>query len=442
VASILAFAAAVVIACCLVLTLGVRRSVLLTPWVLTAGIFVIPGPTASYLPFSASWLLALACLFPRSQVRMQVLLHYTPALLFLLLLAMLAIQVVRSPDRGEGIRVVVQGSFVLWAALVGAVARRTAEQSELLRSLMFPACILSAAVFVFRTSPPIEAAFLHSQMGSLLIDPHTLDTVLHGYRFQGNNVLDPRKAGAVFVNANQAAAYLCALLGVAVAMLRAGNRQQWLLPAAIILALGAVSTGSRGALVIVALYLGISFLTSRRITAFGVLTIVAIVASLPTTIPTLKRLAVGSLLSDPRLLLWPLAFRHFLQQPLFGGGFGDWEAWLEPRLHTVGIVQVLPPHNLILQLLLWGGIAALGLFVVLIVVVARRVRRYAPSAPVRGTSAAFGLALSCMLFFSMFDNFFLFEWHIGPLLGLAYTTCLWQAQPQLAPLEQAHATSD
>ncbi|MCI0436692.1 MAG: O-antigen ligase family protein, partial [Gemmatimonadetes bacterium] len=297
----------------------------------------------------------------------------------------------------------------------------------LLRSAVFSAVALALPIIWFRIDPASELTFLQSSIAGFFIEPVSLSELLRGYWFQTNNTLDARKAGAVFINANVASVYLCLFLAAAVGTLLRRPSEAWAQAAVPVLIAGILATGSRiGAvtavgIAFVGLFMGRGKLGRWLPVAFAVTLLIAV----PILIPTLLRFQPAVLLSDERILLWPLAVRRILDAPLLGGGFGDWEAWLGAGLDRFGVGRVLPPHNLVLHLGLWGGALALASFGGFLYWLARRIREGLRSGTERAFAVGTALLAIAVLLHAFFDNFFLFDWHVGPaaagLLALLWT---------------------
>src|SRR5262249_49946861 len=83
--------------------------------------------------------------------------------------------------------------------------RRPAAARACSRSLLFWRALEALLVVLFRALPQLENAFLHHPLAALFVSPNTLAALFDAGR---NNVLDPGKAGGLFVNANIAATYL------------------------------------------------------------------------------------------------------------------------------------------------------------------------------------------------------------------------------------------
>jgi len=432
------FFVVVLLAWAIILVIGLPLAVLVTPPLVLLGGFILPGLTEAHLPFSAAWLIAIALFASWRRILEMVRDRHPAAVLFAGFLFLLLLLTVRSPDKGQGVRMVVQGGMLLVAALVFRIGLDHVRREWLLGSAVLTAMALALPIIWFRLDPGAEIDFLASGLAHILIEPVSLDELLRGYWFQGNNILSAGKSGAVFINANVASVYLSLHLAGAIGMALYDKRG--LLPrfAIPILLIAVLATGSRiGAATSLMMILVVLLAWRTRMGgATSALMAVALLLALPIVMPTAARLQAEVLLSDDRILLWPLAVQRILDHPLIGGGFGDWEAWLAPRLELFNLWRVLPPHNIVLHLVLWGGVVALAVFGTTVVVLAQGIWRQ-----LRGDywqcALAVGLMLVVMavLSHSLFDNFFLFDWHVGPAIG-ALVAIMWiptRRQQQPAP---------
>ncbi len=418
--AVIVFSVATLLAWGTILVVGLPVAIVVTPWIVLAGAFVLPGLTAAKLPFSAAWLLAILLFADRHRLGSMVRGRDATTNAFAAFLAVLMLLILWSPDRGQGVRMVVQGGVALGAVAVFRIGLDLVPRGPLLRSAVLAAAALAAPVIWFRLDPSSELAFLTSGLGRLLIEPVSLDEVLGGYWFQTSNSLDPRKAGAVFINANVASVFLSMHLAAAVVVLKDRSPPVWAQLATPVLVVGILATGSRiGAIVAVVLVLGALFYGGRRHgpRTLALATAVALLA-IPIVLPTIRRLDPAILAYDQRIILWPLAVRRILEAPLLGGGFGDWDLWLSAQAQLFGVHRLLPPHNLILHLALWGGglcLFAFGAF--LYALVRGLVERLRRADSERAYAFGIALLLTAVLLHAMFDNFFLFDWHVGPAAG-------------------------
>jgi hypothetical protein len=403
-----------------ILVVGLPLAIVVTPWIVLAGAFVLPGLTAAKLPFSAAWLLAILLFADHHRLGNMVRGRDTTANAFAAFLAVLMLLILWSPDRGQGVRMVVQGGVALGAVAVFRIGLDLVPRGPLLRSTVLAAAALAAPVIWFRLDPASELAFLTSGLGRLLIEPVSLDEVLRGYWFQMGNSLDDRKAGAVFINANVASVFLSMHLAAAVAVLRSRPAPVWAQLVTPVLFVGILATGSRiGAIVAVLLALGAIFYGGGRhgSRALALALVVALLA-IPMVLPTMRRFDPAVLAYDQRIILWPLAVRRILDAPLLGGGFGDWNLWLSAQAQLLGFQRSLPPHNLILHLALWGGALCLVAFGAFLYAFVRNLAEHLRRTDSERTYAfGVGLLLVAVLLHAMFDNFFLFDWHVGPAAG-------------------------
>lgn len=406
---------------------GLRMALFSTPWIVTAGIFVLPGLTDALLPVSAAWVVALALFVSRHQLASVYRSRDPSAMWFLALLALFLVVTWFSPHPGQGARMVVQGGIAFLLIPVVRAAAAPAERELFIRSAALSGLLLTATLVSFRLIPDLEIVFLESSIGGVLVEPASLRELLRGYWFQANNVLDPAKAGAVFINTNVASVFLSLHLAAAIGALLAYPHATWPRIAVPLLFVGMLATGSRVGAIIGILMLLVGLIAGRRAVgrAFYVLLALIGLVAVPLAFPTLERLQLSSLLQDERLLVWPVAVARILDHPILGGGFGDWERWLAARVQIFGVSRVLPPHNLILHLALWGGVVTVGVFAGLLIQVGRGVRvQLGVPGSTRALAIGVTLLLGSVLAHAMFDNFFLFDWHVGPMAAML-VSLLW-----------------
>ncbi len=146
-------------------------------------------------------------------------------------------------------------------ALYRLTRERPAFARGCLKALLLGSALEAVLVIAFRLSPSLELAFLRQRFAELFISANTLDALFHESR---NNVLDPAKAGGLFVNANVASAYLG--MGAVAAWYLGRVMRSTALRAVALLDWGAVAlTGSKaGLLCAVVVPLGLAFMSAVR----------------------------------------------------------------------------------------------------------------------------------------------------------------------------------
>jgi O-antigen ligase len=232
--------------------------------------------------------------------------------------------------------------------------------------LLAGAALEAVLVIAFRVAPAAEIAFLRHPLAGLFVSPNTLDALFHGSR---NNVLDPAKAGGLFVNANIAATYLgmCAVAGWYVARV---SRSTTLRAVALLCWLAVFFTGSKaGVLCAVALPIGLAVLSAVRARQANPYTLfastvglaaAAVVLALPFAQEFLDeyRFATAATLGS-REDLWRYALQMVRERPLTGLGFGGWEQRFALHAYLAGSTAVMPPHNSLFIVWLQSGLAGL-----------------------------------------------------------------------------------
>jgi hypothetical protein len=131
------------------------------------------------------------------------------------------------------------------------------------------ALLESVMVVLFRVSPGLENAFWHTRLARLVIDPNSLQGL---FGAEPNNVLDPAKAGGVFVNANAAGAYLGIMWATALG-LAISSRSRWAYIAAFGLWIGVFFTGSKAATILAIVLGALALLLRYRRTSANALSI-------------------------------------------------------------------------------------------------------------------------------------------------------------------------
>ena len=288
---------------------------------------------------------------------------------------MLMITVLLAPTGaggGEALRTAVFLAITISAYLVGYKVGVGGRLSVLLRAFLgfgAPFAVLNVVFLVF---PGLELSFLGSPGAKLLIEPNTLEGLVDASL--ANNVLDPRKAGTLFVNTNIASVLFG--FGACVALFRFA-RQRGIGRAIMIVLFTAafLATGSRaGIAAAVGTALTISLVVAWRLGAARALKWTGIgavagaaVLSLPMSRGALVRMGSSALSGDPRILIWAHGFRLVARHPIRGVGFHGWSESFPTYARAIGLDPTLPPHNAYLIAWLWLGIAGLATMVVIFV---------------------------------------------------------------------------
>lgn len=302
-------------------------------------------------------------------------------------------------------------------------------------SLILVASAHALLTIVFRVAPAIEAAFWSSPFAPFLIEPDTLRGLLNGSI--RNNVLDPLKAGGVFINANVAAAFHGVMVGLIVGAARAWRRlYYWLVP----LHVGAiVASGSKGGLltlIVVTLLVFVATLLIRRDSAqrhrfagigtlLGATAVIGIAVTGATAVGLFSDLEASEFAGlstsalEGRVQIWRFAEERLRVSPITGLGFGGWEKEFPVYARAVGLVETFPPHNGFVYL--WSQAGVLGLIGGLAVVLTL-LRLAVAAIRQGGVRNAFGIgllwAVAWILIQMQGENFgVLGEAHIVPVIA-------------------------
>jgi len=272
----------------------------------------------------------------------------------------------------EALRTSIFLAITLSAYLVGykiGVGGRMPVLFRVFLTFLAPFAALNVVFFVL---PGLELSFLGSPGAKLLIEPNTLeglaDTSL------ANNVLDPGKAGTLFVNTNIASILFG--FGTCVALYRFARQRVGgrALMAALFTA-AFLATGSRAGIAAAAgTALTVGIVVARRLgaaralkwTGIGALA-GAVVLSLPMSRGALVRIASLTVSGDPRVLIWAHGARLVGRHPIRGVGFHGWSESFPPYARAIGLDPTLPPHNAYLIAWLWLGLAGLATMAVIFV---------------------------------------------------------------------------
>ncbi|MFV2084624.1 O-antigen ligase family protein [Micromonospora sp. LOL_021] len=304
--------------------------------------------------------------------------------LLVLLLARLA-AFAWSPDSGDGrLPTMLLVQFLVTLVLLDNAAREDPRLLYRAHYLLWPFVVAqSVLVAVFQLFPDVEDAYLRSVAGYFAGQ----NTVNGLFDVNRNNVLDPGKAGGVFVNGNVAGLFLgvCAMAAFAIWSV---TRQRIVLICGLVAYLGVWFTGSKACrvlavvlpLAVVATYywqirMGVR---ARRLLLIAV-GATAVLAVLLVTLGDgggflgAVRTAFGQ-----RTDIWGYAAQAFRDGPVLGLGWGGWFEGFADYARRYGIYDdAFPPHNILLAAWastgLLGLAATIGFFVVEFRLVARAV---------------------------------------------------------------------
>ncbi|SFF19270.1 O-antigen ligase like membrane protein [Paenibacillus algorifonticola] len=387
---------------------------------------VIPALLAYqlYLPLAVSVTLSslvLVMLLLRSASQGK-LMHYfrTQRLVryYVALLIAMGVGIIYAPDRVLGFKLIAYSIIGLLALLAGYYYRtRGLSVEQTLRGIQHVYLPIGLLNIYFIIAPDLELQFLRSKIASFLIEPNTLAALIN-VDIKAN-ILDPYKAGTLFVNTNVASVFFGMMLCIALSLLlRKGSLLQL---GICFIYLGAMlATQSRAGVlalgIVVLAYVCIRFRVQKLFKLSLLLVIPAAIIPFIVTgdiITNLtSRLNADAIEGDPRTYIWKFTFQNFAEHPLLGLGYGGWERIFPFYAATVGFSSKYPPHNLFVIMWTWSGLFGLiALILLLFGILWRGIRLY-----YRTGSALDSCVVGAALFVivqGMFDNFFLHDLRVA-----------------------------
>jgi O-antigen ligase len=316
--------------------------------------------------------------------------------------------------------VAAQYAAMLTAAIMlgrAAVRSGVVRVPDLVLPWLLGAAVDAVLTIVFRFAPDTEIRFLEHPVAALFIN----GSVVRGlFTDAPNNVLDPDKAGAFFVNGNVGSAFLGVACCLAVMLVARGVLRPWCSMLAVLFACAVIATGSKtGAvlLCLLAVWVLVVVVRSRTTTGWWVLALLPFVALAmgPLVVDGLLSpidSAAASTSASSRLTLWSLAFELIAASPVFGSGYGAWLEHARSSFGLIGSAGGYPPHNLVLATWMNQGVLGVVVVVAFTVVALRRTWRLDRS----GMASA---AVAWTAVHAMGDNTSLLgEVHIMPVLAL------------------------
>lgn len=358
------------------------------------------------------------------------------------LLIVQALSLLWSTDLRLGIRTIAYSApFFLLAAATYSIAKHSPSSVFTILSITTGIMLFQAVLVVtFRRYPEVEMLYLQSNASGPLSGPNVIASLLDDSA--RNNILDPLKAGGVFVNANIAASYLG--IGSFIAFLTSRiNSSFSFFITGLLLWISTLFTGSKaGAVLAIALPLSaVAFSYYRRHEKKSRSIILASTWPAATITLTLALFAVDLIAENStfaaasidtasiRLLIWNYAANAFTESPILGQGFGGWQQGYEAYALATGMPTGFPPHNTLIYLWSQSGILAtiLGLaFMLQVMILAYRLA-VSDQRNTRLLGRTLGIAAGWLFIQGMGENY----GHLGDprqqaifaaLVGLAYAT--------------------
>jgi O-antigen ligase len=341
-----------------------------------AGLVILQG----YLPLPGQLDVTLWQLFLALAIPAMLVLGLPPADAFRrppflglgLLLMLTSLIAPTSAGGPEALRAAIFVAITISAYLVGYKIGVGGRLPVLLKMFLGFAAPFAILNIVFFAVPWLELAFLASPGARLLIEPNTLQGLAEVSL--ANNVLDPGKAGTLFVNTNIASILFG--FGACVSLYRMARRPgtgRGMTAALFIAAF--LATGSRagiaaavGTAIAVGLVVAWRLGAARALKWTGIGALAgAVVLSLPMSRGALVRIVSIAATGDPRILIWAHAAQLIGRNPIRGVGFHGWGESFPPYARAIGLDPTLPPHNAYLIGWLWLGIVGLATMAVIFV---------------------------------------------------------------------------
>lgn len=252
--------------------------------------------------------------------------------------------------------------FAQIAALVlvgSALVGRRADLLLFVRSWLVSAAFDAVLVVYFRLRPAAEIDWMQSDVARLFINPRTLASL---FEDNPNNVLDPDKAGGLFVNANAGSAFLGVALMAAFFLHRNTGDRRWLVIGCLDAVAVAASGSSAGMLMLSA---ALTIIVLKKALESRLWCCLVPVISLATAAGFL--FLVPAVWKDAsvvdRVTLWQIAYHAIQEHPFEGLGFGGWDIYAAPSFDAIGSATY-PPHNLLLYT--WVQMGMLGIVTTLL----------------------------------------------------------------------------
>lgn len=328
--------------------------------------------------------------------------------------------------------------FALFAFMICyALTALREDRGVLARAMMWATPWIvaqSALTILFRVMPDREPAFYRSILGTIFTGPQGAALWAGVY----NNVLDPDKAGGIFVNGNIASMFGGVAFFLFILRRQLGG-SKWNYLWALVALAGTVGTGSKTGISLAVALPALYFLLPRLMRGMGrawmlpaILVGTPAVLALPAMVNALFPAFSDSSSHayESRDALWAGAAELFNQAPIFGLGFDGWAA----NIGAVTGIYQLPPHNLVIAAWANGGIAAAACVVVfmLAVVLGLVVRIWRSESLTEAKVYAAALCVAGWVFIhGMGDNTVIYGHHVSLVfIALAIGCFVVTATPQ------------
>lgn len=215
-------------------------------------------------------------------------------------------------------------------------------------------------IVVFQVSPDLENIFLKSELAKIVINPNLIDGL---YNDMPNNILDPKKSGAFFVNANVAGAYFGIASFISLGFWLAYRKWLYIVSLVIFICFS-LATGSKASIIFISLLLFL-FLVMVKSKYKSIVIIAILFSVLVIAFLSLDRLDdFGTLLINAlqsRILIWGHLKEVLVSNIFTGLGFGGWQLSFESYAAEVGLTANYPPHNTFIYIWAQSGLLALTL---------------------------------------------------------------------------------
>ena len=130
----------------------------------------------------------------------------------------------------------------------------------------------------------------------------------------------------------------------------------------------------------------------------------------------------GKDISSGRLLLWTAAFSLFLDNPIFGIGWGNYSEYVPNAVSVGGVNEIHNVHNCYLQLLCETGIVGTAIFIVLILFIFFKMFQYGIELKNKKADSIYRVLMSSCLAYQLF---FLVTAAIDPTFYSLIFWCLY-----------------